>query len=148
MLNYALHDAPLPPGDAAAVDAGLGAANESAAPLELVQPLACFARLDDATLVGGAVGRTWGACCELQQLWVEPAWRRRGIATELVQRFERHASARGCSIFYLETFSFQAPRLYGGLGYAVAAETAGFPNGIVKFLMKKTASAATPSTSA
>ena len=130
------------------IDDGLGQANESAAPLHEVMPLSCFVRTAQGAVVGGAVGRTWGACCELQQLWVAPGHRGQGLGSLLVRRFEERAESRGCRTFYLETFSFQAPRLYGGLGYAVAAETAGFPNGIVKFLMKKTASAATPSTSA
>ena len=32
-------------------------------------------------VVGGAVGRWWGQCCELQQLWVEVSYRYRGIGT-------------------------------------------------------------------
>jgi GNAT superfamily N-acetyltransferase len=64
--------------------------------------------LGEATgrVVGGAVGRWWGECCELQQLWVEPSYRRRGIGTQLIQAFEARAREHGCSTFYLETFSF------------------------------------------
>lgn len=86
-------------------------------------------------MIGGAVGRTWGECCELQQLWVDPAQRRQGIGARLVREFEQRAQARGCRTFYLETFSFQAPSLYRSLGYAVAHELHGFAPGIVKYLM-------------
>jgi ribosomal protein S18 acetylase RimI-like enzyme len=58
-----------------------------------------------------------------------------GLGAELVRRFEERAAARGCTTFYLETFSFQAPSLYRRLGYRVANETHGFPGGIVKYLM-------------
>ena len=34
------------------------------------------------------------------------------------------AAQRGCTVFYLETFSFQAPALYRRLGYEVAASVA------------------------
>ena len=117
------------------IDAGLGASNESAAPLHEVAPLSCFAREPSGLVVGGAVGRTWGTCCELQQLWVEQGRRRQGIGAQLVREFERHAKTRGCHTFYLETFSFQVPALYRSLGYEVKLELAGFAPGIVKYTM-------------
>jgi GNAT superfamily N-acetyltransferase len=122
---------------AAAVDGGLGDYNAGRAPLGEVRSLAVAARLDDGRVVGGAIGRTWGACCELQQLWVDPAQRGRGIGSGLMQRFERQARERGCSVFYLETFSFQAEPFYAALGYRAIARIDGFPDGIAKFLMQK-----------
>jgi ribosomal protein S18 acetylase RimI-like enzyme len=132
-LRLEAHDG-VPEAPARIVDAGLGMANERAAPLDGVRPLSCFA-YDGGAVVGGAVGRTWGECCELQQLWVDERYRRRGVATRLVRLFEARAAARGCCTFYLETFSFQAPALYRRLGYEAALTIAGFPDGIVKLLM-------------
>jgi ribosomal protein S18 acetylase RimI-like enzyme len=140
VLEITVHDAP-PDDDALVVDAGLGASNEAAAPLHEVRPLGCFARAADGSVVGGAIGRTWGRCCELQQLWVDPTGRRRGLGARLVRAFEKHAEARGCDTFYLETFSFQAPRLYAALGYEVAHELRGYGPGISKFLMVRRSTA-------
>jgi GNAT superfamily N-acetyltransferase len=134
-LHYSLHDSPLPAAAVAAVDAGLGASNEAAAPLHQVQPLACFVHDTQGKPAGGAVGRTWGECAELQQLWVEPAWRRQGIGAELLRRFEARAAERGCRRVYLETFSFQAPALYRRLGYQTLASISGFAPGTTKFWM-------------
>jgi GNAT superfamily N-acetyltransferase len=134
-LTFTTHDTL--PEEAAIIDAGLGAANQAAAPLHEVQPLACLARGAAREVVGGAVGRTWGICCELQQLWVDPPHRRRGIGARLVRAFEARAQARGCRIFYLDTFSFQAPSLYRALGYAVQLELHGFGHGIVKYTMMR-----------
>ena len=83
-------------------------------------------------IVGGAVGRTWGLCCELQQLWVEAAMRRKGLGARLVTSFEARARERGCRTFYLETFSFQAPSLYRSLGYEVRLTIRGMAPGVVK----------------
>ena len=80
-LNISTHDSY--PEETALVDRGLGEANDAAAPLHEVRPLSCFARTETGLVVGGAVGRWWGQCCELQQLWVEPSYRRRGIGTQL-----------------------------------------------------------------
>jgi GNAT superfamily N-acetyltransferase len=122
MFNISVHDS-YPPEETALVDRGLGEANDAAAPLYEVRPLSCFARTEDDRVVGGAVGRWWGQCCELQQLWVEPSYRRRGIGTQLIQAFEARAREHGCSTFYLETFSFQTPRLYEVLGTPSATST-------------------------
>lgn len=135
-LELTVHDE-LPREDWLVVDSGLGEANDAAAPLHEVRPLSCFLRAPDGTVVGGAVGRTWGRCCELQQLFVRAEQRRRGLGARLVRAFEARAGERGCTTFYLETFSFQAPSLYRSLGYAVKAETHGFAPGIVKYLMGK-----------
>ena len=126
-----------PAEESALVDAGLGKANDTAAPLHEVRQLSCFARSASGSVVGGAVGRWWGRCCELQQLWVEPSQRRQGIGARLVRAFEAQAALHGCRSFYLETFSFQAPALYLALGYQIEYERNCFPHGIVQFHMRK-----------
>ena len=117
-----------------AVDRGLDDANRRAAPgLADVRPLATAALAADGTVVGGAIGRTWGRCAELQQLWVEPPWRGRGLGRELLQRFEARAAARGCTLVYLTTFSFQAPAFYRRCGYAEVRRIVGFAPGVERF---------------
>ena len=130
-----------PGAEAGIVDAGLDASNLSAAPLGDVRPITCVARDASGDVVGGLVGRTWGECAELQQLWVTPEQRRKGIGTRLVKLFEARVKTRGCRTLYLTTFSFQAPALYRSLGYRPAAEVRGFPDGIVKYLMVRTVAA-------
>lgn len=121
----------------ALVDEGLERHNYAVAPLNEVAPLAAFARTPDGTLIGGAVGRTWGQCCELLELWVDEAQRGQGVASRLLAAFEAHAADRGCTVYYLTTLSYQAPGFYLKQGYAERARIAGYPNGIVKFLMVK-----------
>jgi GNAT superfamily N-acetyltransferase len=81
------------------------------------------------------VGRRWGVCAELQQLWVKPELRRQGHGARLVRAFEAQAARCGCRTLYLETFSFQAPRLYASLGYEMRHTIEGFGHGIAKHLM-------------
>ena len=102
-----------------------------------MRQLAAFATDADRRVVGGAVGRTWGLCCELLELWVEERYRKVGVGSRLLRDFEAGARARGCSIFYLTTLSFQAPGFYRRHGYDVLARIEGYPDGIVKYLMHK-----------
>ncbi|MFY8120329.1 MAG: hypothetical protein ACOVK7_02965, partial [Burkholderiaceae bacterium] len=72
------------PADAAAViDAGLAAYNDAAAPLHEVRPVSCVARAADGSVLGGAIGRRWGACCELQQLWLRDDQRGTGLGRRI-----------------------------------------------------------------
>ena len=116
---------------------GLDVANFAAASMRDVRPLLCFARAASGEIIGGARGRTWGRWAELQQLWVDVAHRRRGVGSKLIHLFEARAIERGCRVFYLQTFSFQAPDLYRSLGYSVLADISGFPDGIQMSLMTK-----------
>jgi GNAT superfamily N-acetyltransferase len=133
-FQLTVHDDP-DAADLRTIDAGLGDSNDAAAPLHEVRPLACFVRDSSGGAIGGAVGRRWGACAELQQLWVRPDLRRQGLGAQLVRAFEARAAQHGCTTVYLETFSFQAPRLYASLGYEMRHTIEGFGHGIRKHLM-------------
>jgi mannose-6-phosphate isomerase-like protein (cupin superfamily)/ribosomal protein S18 acetylase RimI-like enzyme len=137
-LVFDVSDAPSPDG-VRVVDAGLDDYNHAAAPLRDVSPVSVLAAERSGNVVGGALGRTWGLCCELLQLWVAAEYRRKGVGSRLLTEFEQHARARGCSVFYLTTLSFQAPAFYRKRGYGVLAEIRGYPGGIVKYLMQKMA---------
>jgi ribosomal protein S18 acetylase RimI-like enzyme len=123
--------------DIEAVDAGLHLYNLAAADLGAVKPLFCLARDASGRLVGGLRARSWGTAFEIQQVWVDAEHRRRGIASQLLQRIEQAARERGGTVIYLDTFSFQAPALYRRNGYEVAWQIDGFPDGIVKYVMQK-----------
>lgn len=120
------------PPDAGVVDDGLDAHN--AASVIGVLPLACMAHGAQGQVLGGALGRTWGECAELQQLWVQPELRGQGLGRALMQRFEAAAARRGVRRVYLTTFSFQAPSFYAALGYVEQACIKGFGGGHVKYL--------------
>lgn len=127
------------------VDAGLDAHNGLAQPLQDVRALACIAHGPEGKVQGGALGRTWGQCCELQQLWVDQACRHQGLGTDLMLAFEAAAEARGCTTFYLDTFSFQALGFYRSLGYEVALTLGGYTGGVEKHtLLKRLPRAAPP----
>ena len=68
--------------------------------------LAIFVR-DAGRIVAGISGWTWGDCCELQSLWVEPNLRGRWLGTRLLAAAEAEAAARGCSQTVHFTYAFR-----------------------------------------
>ena len=90
--------------------------------------LAIFVR-DAGRVVAGISGWTWGDCCELQNLWVEPSLRGRGLATRLIAAAEAEAAARGCSQTVHFTYAFQAGALYEQNGYELVGRVEDFPSG-------------------
>lgn len=90
--------------------------------------LAIFVR-EAGRIVAGISGWTWGDCCELQSLWVEPALRGRWLGTQLLAAAEAEAAARGCSQTVHFTYTFQAGRLYERSGYELVGRVEGFPSG-------------------
>ena len=90
--------------------------------------LAIFVR-EAGTVVAGISGWTWGDCCEMQNLWVEPSQRGRGLATRLIAAAEAEARARGCSQMVHFTYDFQAQALYERTGFELVASVEDFPSG-------------------
>ena len=90
--------------------------------------LAIFVR-DSGTVVAGISGWTWGDCCELQSLWVDPSLRGGGLATRLIAAAEAEAAARGCRQTVHFTFDFQARDLYERNGYELLCRLEDFPSG-------------------
>lgn len=101
------------------------------------QELAVFVRDSGDRIVGGVSGVTWGQCLEIQFLWVQADLRGQKYGRRLLLEIERQAAARGCRQAILDTYSFQAPGFYRGLGYEVWGEIDGFPNGYRKFFLRK-----------
>jgi GNAT superfamily N-acetyltransferase len=91
--------------------------------------LAIFVRDDAGKVVAGISGWTWGNCCELQNLWVAPPLRGRGLATRLLAAAEAEAAARGCSQTVHFTYEFQARAFYERNGYALVGRVEEFPSG-------------------
>ncbi|MEA4898262.1 MAG: GNAT family N-acetyltransferase [Christensenellaceae bacterium] len=119
---------------------GLLAYNMKATRGQLKVPDLAFAHVarDEAgAVVGGVSGSTYLSSLEIEALWVDEAYRGRGIASRLLTAIEHRAQEAGCRLAHLTTYSFQAPIFYQKQGYAVCGEIDGFPDGIKLYTLKK-----------
>jgi GNAT superfamily N-acetyltransferase len=100
------------------------------------EELAIFIR-NGETVVAGISGWTWGDCCELQSLWVDPSLRGRGLATGLLAAAEAEAAGRGCRQTVHFTYDFQARALYERHGYELIGRVEDFPCGTSALWFRK-----------
>jgi GNAT superfamily N-acetyltransferase len=85
--------------------------------------------LGEESELAGVSGWTWGDCCELQSLWVDPSFRDRWLGPRLLAAAEAEAAARGCTQTVHFTYDFQARRLYEWAGYELVGRVQDFPSG-------------------
>ncbi len=126
-LEFGVEDHP-DPGDLEVLETRIRREASTAMGLGDEVDLAIFVR-DAGAVVAGISGWTWGDCCELQSLWVEPSLRGRGLATRLIAAAEAEAAARGCSQTVHFTYDFQARVLYARNGYELVGRVQDFPKG-------------------
>ena len=76
---------------------------------------------DDAGLVGGLTGWTWGDCAGISMVWVRDDARGTGVGRRLLEAAEDVARERGCTRVFVSSFTFQAPDFYRAHGYVEVA---------------------------
>jgi ribosomal protein S18 acetylase RimI-like enzyme len=89
----------------------------------------CFTVEDGGRIVAGAAGFSWAGFAQVRELWVDEAYRRQGLGTELMAAAEREAARRGCIQLQVTTYSFQAPDFYRRLGFVEVARVPGHQDG-------------------
>ena len=92
----------------------------------------------EGSILGGCVLNidNWKSAA-LNDLWVETAHRRQGMASALIRAAERKARERSCQIAMVGTFDFQARPLYEKHGYTLKGITRDFPRGHRMYLTQK-----------
>ncbi len=101
------------------------------------RPVAIFLRDDGDEIRGGVTGGVWGGWLHVVALWVDSDLRGRGLGRQLLLAAEQEARAAGARHAFLETHTFQAPRLYERLGYLPVAELEDYPPGESQLIMRK-----------
>ena len=134
--DWTVHESPADE-DVWALRRRLGAYNVQLANIDQGLTLGIFLRHDPGDVVAGVYGWLWGACLELDYLWVHKDLRGQGVGRRLVQTLEQEVATRGCRQITLDTYSFQAPEFYRKLGYEVFGIIGGYPDGHQKLYLRK-----------
>jgi GNAT superfamily N-acetyltransferase len=89
----------------------------------------------DQRLAAGLSGVLSWQWLFIAALWVDDAWRRRGIGRALLARAEAHAVAVHCHSAWLDTF--QARDFYQALGYRQFGALDDYPAGQTRYFLCK-----------
>jgi ribosomal protein S18 acetylase RimI-like enzyme len=127
--------------DALEVDTQLIRYNGSVVPYTQEKPFIklCFGvKRDDASIEAGIIGvlYCWGMLY-IDAIWVDEQSRDRGLGTKLMERLEKEAQKRGCTLAHLDTFDFQARAFYERQGYELFGTLDGCPPGHKRYFLKK-----------
>jgi GNAT superfamily N-acetyltransferase len=99
--------------------------------------IAVLARDGEGGIRGGVHGELAWTWLHIDTLWVDVAWRGRGIGSSLLTRIESVAIEKGARGAHLETTSFQAHEFYQRYGYEVFGALEDKPEGVTWYYMKK-----------
>lgn len=124
--------------DVALISDALDDFNVAATGTNDVRPLAVLVR-DAATnrVVGGLTGRTSLGLLFVDLFHLPPAFRGRGLGSEILHTAEDEGRQRGCRSAVLYTISFQAPGFYERNGWRMFGEVPCDPPGTTRVFMSK-----------
>jgi ribosomal protein S18 acetylase RimI-like enzyme len=88
-------------------------------------------------VIAGAAGRTFGDWLMINTLWVGETLRGQKVGSQLLNKIELAAQARGCNKALLDTLNFQAMPFYEKHGYQVQWTQQGYPKTGCKYYMVK-----------
>ena len=92
----------------------------------------------DGNIIAGCLAsRTVWNTAEVSVLWVDAAYRKQGLGTQIIKEVEQEAKAKGCTIIQLDTFDWQAKEFYEKNGYSVFGTLEDCPQGHCRYYMKK-----------
>jgi GNAT superfamily N-acetyltransferase len=74
---------------------------------------------------------------ELDIIWVDEKYRRKGLGSALIREAEKAARENGCYVMILGTFDFQARPLYEKHGYSLCGTVRDFPRGHENYTLIK-----------
>jgi len=91
-------------------------------------------------MIGAAAGYTWAGTSELKQMWIDEAYRGRGLARALLNAFVKEARNRGVRRIWVASYDFQAPGMYEKAGFKRITEFEEWPEGHINVVLCKTLS--------
>ena len=93
---------------------------------------------ENGRIVAGclAVRTVWGTA-EVSVLWVDEAYRKQGLGTQLLADVEKDFRENGCNIVLLDTFDWQGKAFYEALGYNVVGSYENADDGYAEYFFLK-----------
>ncbi len=111
--------------------------NEEAGNHGSAHPFAIFIRDKIGKILAGCNGSVFFGSIYTDQLWVHPAYRKKGVGRALLEKVHEYGKKHGCTLTTVATMNFQAPQFYQKLGYQVEFTRLGLKDNISVLFMRK-----------
>ena len=92
----------------------------------LSEPPTSFEVRQDGQVIGSVVAVLFWGQLHIKYVFVEKAYRGKGLAKCLMEHAFDYGRQRGCNFAFVETMNFQAPEFYQKLGFVVEFVRTGF----------------------
>lgn len=102
-----------------------------------IQTFSIFMKDGNQSVIGGAVGALFYGSLYLDSLWVNAAFRRQRLGTELMKEVELVAKKHKTSFITLNTMDWEALPFYQRLGYSIEFTREGYEKGSKMYLLRK-----------
>ena len=96
------------------------------------------AKFSNGKIIGGINSVLYsGGILRIDILWIDDAYRMKGIGSRLIKKVEEIAKQKGCGLIHLDSFDWQAKDFYLKHGYEVFGILDDCPPGHKRYYMKK-----------
>jgi len=97
----------------------------------------CFTAKEGDQIIGGMLGVIFFKGLNIQCLWVDENFRKKGLGLKFLEKAEALAKEKNCTLIFLYSFSFQAPFFYIKAGFDVVGTIEDYPAGSNCYFLKK-----------
>ncbi|HMY66947.1 MAG TPA: GNAT family N-acetyltransferase [Leptospiraceae bacterium] len=97
----------------------------------------CFTAKQGDQIIGGMLGGIFFRGLNIQCLWVDENYRKKGLGLQFLEKAEALAKEKHCTLIFLYSFSFQAPFFYIKAGFDIVGTIEDYPAGSNCYFLKK-----------
>lgn len=96
-----------------------------------------FVAMDGNAVIGSVVVESFWGALHIKLMYVEEAYRNKGVGRRLMERALAYGVKKGCPFAFVETMSFQALDFYRKVGFQLEFTRSGYSHGTSFHYMRK-----------
>ncbi len=137
MAQFSIQESPITNELTTLIDDGFRQHGKEATGYDSPIDRVAFVAKDKDTFVGAVTAHVLWGTLHIRHMFIETKYRRQGLGKLLMEKALEFGKARGCSVAFVDTMSFQALGFYQRLGFVHEFTRTGFAQNSVLYYLKK-----------
>lgn len=137
MVSFTIQQSPVTTELTTMIDAGFRQHGLDATGHDIPIDRIAFVAYDGDAFAGAVTAHILWGTLHIRHMFIEAPYRRQGLGKTLMENAFDYGRARGCSLAYVDTMSFQALGFYQRLGFVHEFTRTGFSHDSVMYYLKK-----------